>query len=194
MKSLFTLSTATVLIAVLVVSANANADELSSRANRRASAGQLDKKTTGSTIRASQMIGMNIQNTHGEGVGEIQDIVLDAESGEIKYVAVTYGGFLGLGNKLFAVPYEAFKCRPNPEDADETVVVLDVTQKQLEGAKGFDEDHWPNFADTKFTAELDRRYKVTRPNQRFARDRDVDVDVNRSRVGSDVRSNRKREE
>ena len=131
---------------------------------------RLDTKTQGATIRASQLLGQNIQNSQGESVGEIKDIVLDTQTGKVRYAAVTYGGFLGLGNKLFAVPFDAFQVRVDPDEADDDdaadsddyVVILDVTQKQLEGQKGFDEDHWPNMADKQWAAELDKRYGVNR--------------------------------
>ena len=149
----------------------------------RAQAGTLDDKTTGADVRASQLLGMNIQNEQGKSVGEIQDLVIDANSGRVRYAAVTYGGFLGLGNKLFAVPFEAFKCRPDPDDKDEHVLVLDVTQERLEGATGFDKDHWPNFADPGFGRDLDKRYGVERRPRKAGVDvrvgpRGVDVDVN----------------
>tara|TARA_R110002111_G_scaffold153375_1_gene220243 strand:+ start:233886 stop:234863 length:978 start_codon:yes stop_codon:yes gene_type:complete len=126
----------------------------------RAKAGQLDDKTTGANIRASQLSGMNIQNSQGKSVGEINDIVLDSSQGKVRYAAVTYGGFLGVGSKMFAVPFEAFKVQQNPKDQDEYVLVLNVTQEQLEGAQGFDNEHWPNFADPKFTKDLHKRYGV----------------------------------
>lgn len=73
-------------------------------------AGLIDSKTSGHSVRASKLIGMNIENSKEENVGEINDIVLDSKSGKIQYLAVTYGGFLGLGNKMFAVPFEAIAC------------------------------------------------------------------------------------
>jgi hypothetical protein len=105
---------------------------------------------------------MNIENQKGEGVGEINDLVIDGKTGKVRYVAVTYGGFLGVGDKLFAVPFEAFKVRRQAGDADDYVLTLDVTQEQLEGAVGFDQESWPNFADRNFTEELDRRYGIDR--------------------------------
>jgi len=146
------------------------------------SAGRLDEKLSGANIRASQLIGMNIQNPQGEGLGEVNDIVIDAGNGRVRYAAVTYGGFLGLGNKMFAVPFRAFEVRSEKGDADDYVLVLNVTQSQLEGAEGFNEDNWPDFGDRSFTDEVDRRYGVDRQK----RDRDVDVKVDRNGVDVDV--------
>jgi sporulation protein YlmC with PRC-barrel domain len=127
-----------------------------------ATVGKLDPKTSGSSVRASQLMGANIQNPQGEGVGEVNDIVVDAATGRVQYAAVTYGGAFGIGNKMFAVPWEAFKCVQDPDDANEYYLVLNVTQKTLDGAQGFDEDNWPNFADQAFRSELDKRYGVKR--------------------------------
>lgn len=123
-------------------------------------ASNLDDKTTGANIRVSQLIGMDIKNPQGKSVGEINDIVLNSSTAEINYVAVTYGGFLGVGNKMFAVPFKAFKVQQDKEDSDEYVLILNVTKKQLEGATGFDEDHWPNFADPHYNKELHERYGI----------------------------------
>ncbi|SMP59242.1 Sporulation protein YlmC, PRC-barrel domain family [Neorhodopirellula lusitana] len=150
-------------------------------------AGKLDEKTRGQSIRVSQLIGMDIQNPQGEGVGEINDIVLDTRTGKVRYAAVTYGGLLGVGDKLFAVPFDAFRVQTDPDDRDEFVMVLDVTQQRLEGAKGFDQENWPNFADRNFAKELDDRYGVerNRNRDRLMRGR-VDVDVDRNGVDVDV--------
>jgi len=178
------------LCAAVILASSANGDDVVKRKTRdRSNVGQLDKKAMGSNVRASKLIGMNIQNAQGESVGEVSDIVLDARSGRVRYMAVTYGGFLGLGNKMFAVPFEAFKTRQDPDDRDETILTLNVTEQQLNGAVGFDEDHWPNFADTKFTSELDKRYGV----ERRRRDRGVDVDVDRDGVKVDVDSKPRRD-
>jgi sporulation protein YlmC with PRC-barrel domain len=128
----------------------------------RDEAGQLDEATHGANIRASQMIGMGIENSEGQSVGEVNDIVIDAANAEVRYAAVTYGGFLGIGDKMFAVPFEAFDVKHDPDDPDAHILVLDVTQRQLEGAEGFDENNWPDFGDHEFCEELDRRYGIDR--------------------------------
>jgi hypothetical protein len=142
----------------------ATADTRSTAEGATQDIGQLDNKSARGTVRASQIIGQNLKNSNGDSVGEVNDLVLDS-SGKVRYAAVTYGGFLGVGTKMFAVPFEAFKVRQNPNDPNDRgdyVLTLDVTKEQLDGAQGFDNDHWPDFADTKITQDLDRRYKVDR--------------------------------
>lgn len=178
MKSHRNLAIGTALTVALLVAAATSAQQTQNRQtvqqeqerqNQRATqnrgpaeAGRLDDKTSGTAIRASKLIGMNIKNSQNEGVGEVEDIVVDAQSGKIRYLAVSYGGFLGLGDDLFAVPFEAFKVGHERGDPDDLVLMLDVTQQQLDGAEGFNKDNWPNFADSNFTSELDRRYGVDR--------------------------------
>jgi sporulation protein YlmC with PRC-barrel domain len=128
----------------------------------QAEAGELDSKTRGAAVRASKLKGMKLQNSQGDHVGNIQDMVIDTASGDIRYAAVTYGGFLGFGNKLFAVPFEALQVGRESGDSDNRVMILDVSEEQLKGAEGFDEDRWPSFADESFAAELDKLYGVDR--------------------------------
>ena len=152
----------------------------------------LDDQTRGANIRASQLIGMNIENAKGEGVGEISDLVIDGNSGRVRYAAVTYGGVLGVGDKLFAVPFEAFKVRRQAGDEDDYVLTLSVTQEQLKDAKGFDQENWPNFADRNFTSEIDRRYGIDRSRMR-ARDRNRgSIDRNRTDSNRDVDDDNRR--
>lgn len=152
-----------------------------------AKVGQLDEATSGSNIRVSQLIGMGIQNQKGKSIGSVNDIVINAKSGKVRYAAVSYGGFMGLGDKLFAVPWQAFKYQKGEKEAEHKLV-LNATEQQLKSATGFDQDNWPNFADHSFTSQLDRHYGVE-----YQADRrsggvnvkvgpggvDVDVDVNR---------------
>ncbi len=125
-------------------------------------AGKLDSKTMGPMIRVTALIGKAIESPRRKSVGEIEDVVLDARTGQISYVAVTYGGLLGFGDTLYAVPFKAFSFHKDPDDAENTILMLNVTQRQLEGAQGFNEQTWPNFADRRFTDQVDARYGVIR--------------------------------
>ncbi|TWU01734.1 PRC-barrel domain-containing protein [Neorhodopirellula pilleata] len=121
--------------------------------------GTLDDVTAVGQIRASQLIGQNIYNKAEESIGEINDVVMDASTGKIAYVAVSYGGMFGLGDSLFAVPFKAFKCTKE-QDGDDYHLCLDVTKQQLENAKGFNQDRWPSAADKQFMAGLNKMYNV----------------------------------
>jgi sporulation protein YlmC with PRC-barrel domain len=143
----------------------------------RSQVGQLDEKTTGASIRASQFIGMSVCNQEGKNIGKVNDLVLDDNSGRVRYAAVSYGGFLGLGDKLFAVPWQAFTCQ-REEGKDDHYLVINATEEKIKAAPGFDQDRWPDFADRQFTQSLDQHYGVPRSR--------VDVEVGRGGVDVDV--------
>lgn len=166
-----------------VVQAQTTTNANANRANQNRNS---NSNMSGKTVRASEVIGMNIYNPQGEDVGEVNDVVLDPNTGKVRYAAVTYGGFLGIGDEMFAVPWEAFQCTQDPDDPEEHRLTLDVSKQQLEGAQGFNQDNWPNFADPNFTNELDKRYRVQRD-----RNGNVNIDVNRDGLNVGVnRQNR----
>jgi sporulation protein YlmC with PRC-barrel domain len=173
LKTLLATTAAGCMMAASVHAQNPTVQERAQLQNRinagSPDTGKLDPKTHGATFRVSQLIGQNIQNSQGESVGEINDLVMDANTGRLRYAAVTYGGFLGVGNKMFAVPFAAFQVKVDADavrdrdvDAGDYVLVLNVTQQQLEGQQGFDEENWPNMADPNWSTDLDKRYGVNR--------------------------------
>jgi sporulation protein YlmC with PRC-barrel domain len=109
--------------------------------------------------RASEIIGMKVKNAAGKELGTINDIVLDAGQGNIRYFAVSYGGWLGLGDKLFAVPHKSFEWRQ--DDNQHNFLVLNLSEQQLKDAPGFDQNHWPDFAnDAQWRQKVDTYYRV----------------------------------
>lgn len=109
-------------------------------------------------LRASKVIGMAVHNHQNEDLGNIEDLVLDAKTGKVRYAAVSMGGFLGLGDDLFAVPWAAIKLQKD-EDGD-YVLRVNVDKARMENARGFDQDNWPNFGDQRWQRENDARYDV----------------------------------
>lgn len=129
--------------------------------------------------RASQIQGMTIQNEAGKDLGSVRDIIIDTDRGRVKYVAVSYGGFLGLGSKLFAVPFEAFELRPATQDK-EAVLLLSLNEEMLRKAPGFDADNWPNMASQEFVQAIDKHYA----------DRDGGLNIKAGPVAVDINLNR----
>jgi hypothetical protein len=82
--------------------------------------------------------------------------MIDIPSGRVAYAVLSFGGVLGMGNKLFAVPWSALRV-----DEDEKSFILDVDKTKLEKAPGFDKSNWPNMADTTWGSEVSRYYGVT---------------------------------
>ena len=103
------------------------------------------------------MIGRNVVNAKNETVGEINDLMIDDSDGHVHYAALSVGGFLGMGSKLFAVPMSAFTIT---KDANGKVTVqLPVTKESFKGIEGFDKDHWPNLADNSCRERNDHGYQ-----------------------------------
>jgi sporulation protein YlmC with PRC-barrel domain len=92
-------------------------------------------------LQASTVIGNKVLNRAGEQLGSLKDLVIDAEEGRIAYAVLSFGGLLGLGDKLFAIPWEAFVWNPKGH-----AFILDVDKEVLKEAPGFDKDHWPDDA------------------------------------------------
>lgn len=90
-------------------------------------------------LTATSIIGDRLVNNSGLDVGKIKDIMIDLQDGSIQYVVIEFGGFMGFGEKLFAIPFSALKLSPKHQH-----FVLDVDKKFLASSPGFDKDHWPN--------------------------------------------------
>lgn len=105
------------------------------------------------THRASRIIGTDVQSPTGERLGEIRDIVIDPRSGAVSYAVVAFGGFLGVGDKLFAVPWKAIGMNTA---GDHFVIAADKTR--LRDAPGFDKDRWPDMADPGWNEDVHRYY------------------------------------
>jgi hypothetical protein len=104
---------------------------------------------------ADTLIGDSVVNAAGEDLGEVKAIMLDVESGRIAYAVLSFGGFLGMGNKLFAIPWSALTL-----DAGEKRFVLDIAKERLNNAPGFDKDHWPSMVDASWATKLHEFYGV----------------------------------
>lgn len=105
-------------------------------------------------ISSSTLIGDDVVNPQGESLGDLKDIMLDTSSGKITYGVLSFGGILGVGDKLFAVPWSALRI-----DGENKNLVLNVAKERLKDAPGFDKDHWPNFADQTFTRSISDYYR-----------------------------------
>ena len=106
-------------------------------------------------MNAATLIGDKVVNAQDEDLGKIEAIMLDVQSGRIAYAVLSFGGFLGMGTKLFALPWSALTL-----DTDEKQFVLDIPKDKLENAPGFDKDHWPSMADSTWARDLHAYYDM----------------------------------
>lgn len=104
---------------------------------------------------AETLVGNDVFNEQDENLGDIKEIMLDMRSGRVGYAVLSFGGFLGMGKKLFAVPWEALRL-----DTENKRFVLNVDKERLQGAPGFDVDHWPDMADQSWEKEIHSYYGI----------------------------------
>jgi hypothetical protein len=82
--------------------------------------------------------------------------MLDMHNGRVCYAVLSFGGFLGMGKKLFAVPWSALTL-----DTKNKRFVLNVEKDRLKQAPGFDKDKWPNMVDQAWAKEIHSYYGTT---------------------------------
>ncbi|HUJ62864.1 MAG TPA: PRC-barrel domain-containing protein [Kofleriaceae bacterium] len=105
------------------------------------------------TLGASRLVHDKVVNLAGETLGTIEQVMIDVVDGRVAYVVLSVGGFAGVGNKLFAVPWSAVT-------VDESCrrFVVNVTRQTLARVPGFDKDHWPDVADLEVAGAIFRHW------------------------------------
>ncbi len=112
---------------------------------------------------ADTLMGNDVYNLADEDLGDVKEIMLDMGTGRVSYAVVSFGGFLGLGDKLFAVPWNALKL-----DTVNKRFTLAVAKERLADAPGFDKDQWPDMADATWAKGI-HDYYGTQPQVDEAR-------------------------
>jgi sporulation protein YlmC with PRC-barrel domain len=105
---------------------------------------------------AKSLIGDKVINPDQEKLGEIRDLMIDLRTGCVAYAVLSFGGIMGLGSKLFAVPMAALTL-----DEDKECFVMNVFKEKLRQAPGFDEDNWPDMADLEWSRAVHKFYGYT---------------------------------
>jgi sporulation protein YlmC with PRC-barrel domain len=120
----------------------------------RTSGARADKSGPGPRLMtASTLEGNKVVNLQGETLGEIREIMLDVPRGRIAYAVMASGGLLGIGDKLFALPFSALTL-----DTDRKCFVIDAPKEKVQNAPGFDKDHWPDSADLTWQKAVHSHY------------------------------------
>jgi sporulation protein YlmC with PRC-barrel domain len=102
---------------------------------------------------ADTLIGDSVVNVDDDSLGEIKEIMLDMNSGQVGYAVLAFGGFLGMGEKLFAVPWQALHL-----DTVNKRFVLNVDKERLKTAPGFNPDAWPDMSDISWANQVHTFY------------------------------------
>ena len=102
---------------------------------------------------AHTLLGDNVVNGQGQDLGDIKELMLDTRTGQVAYAVLSFGGFLGVGARLFAVPWQALHL-----DTVNQRFVLNVDKDRLKTAPGFDRDAWPDLTDVSWATQLHAFY------------------------------------
>jgi hypothetical protein len=97
---------------------------------------------TGSLISSKKVEGTSVENPEGESLGSIRDVMIDKISGQIAYAVLKYGSVLGIGGKLFALPWEVLEYDPR-----RGAYIIDLPEDQLRNAPSYDENTQPAWSD-----------------------------------------------
>lgn len=163
MKSLIPIVAASILTAIFVGNTYAadvqeKRQELTQESPKEmVKSGQQANKEMLQMSRASKIIGTRVKNPTGDNLGDIKDLVLDPQSGQISYAVISFGGVLGMGSKLFAIPWRLLMWDRNDE-----YYLLEIQKDILRKAPGFDKNHWPNSSDKweQWSEEINQFYRV----------------------------------
>lgn len=104
---------------------------------------------------ATTLAGDSVRNPAGENLGKVKELMIDLPTGRVAYAVLSFGGILNMGNKLFAVPWNALTL-----DEDEKQFILDIDKSRLENAPGFDKDNWPDMADVSWGQKIFSYYET----------------------------------
>ena len=119
-------------------------------------------------FKASNLIGEEVRNKQGKDLGAIHDLVLNG-NGSVGYVVLSHGGFLGMGDKYFAVPWKALMW------TDDRKLILDVPEDRLDKMPGFEKDNWPELNDQDWALMVHEFYAIPYPAaQASAGKREID--------------------
>lgn len=87
---------------------------------------QLNVVSVAEGFRASKLIGEDVENSAGEKIGKINDLLV-SRNDRVMYAILSVGGFLGIGDRLVAVPFQALQMKPNDDD----LILPNATKEEL---------------------------------------------------------------
>lgn len=108
------------------------------------------------TLGASSLINDKVVNLDGDVIGRIEELMIDVTTGRVAYAVLSFGGFLGVRNKLFALPWSALTV-----DEAKKRFVVNATWESLARMPGFDKDHWPDLGELEYATGVYRQWGTT---------------------------------
>jgi sporulation protein YlmC with PRC-barrel domain len=106
-------------------------------------------------LTATSIIGDKVENLEGENLGTIDNLMIDIRNEKIEYAVIEFESFLGMGGKLFAVPFAELQIKPG-----EHTFIYNRDKEYLKESPGFDKDHWPGTNDP-YYKDVNLYYRVS---------------------------------
>lgn len=107
-------------------------------------------------LTATSIIGDRVENPMGEDLGKIDNLMININTGMIEYVVLDFGSFLGIGGKLFAIPFSELRIDPVRQ-----LFILNREKEYLKNMPGFDKNHWPDTNDHTYFDDVDTYWGTT---------------------------------
>ncbi len=101
-------------------------------------------------ISSNDVQGSAVYDLKGTKIGDIDHLMIDKVSGRTNYAVMSFGGFLGLGESHYPIPWTTLKYDTNLDG-----YVTGVTEQQLKDAPAFSDDSW---SDSAWMTDVDRHY------------------------------------
>ena len=111
-------------------------------------------------MRVSDMLKTTVENRHGDKLGTIQDLMVGV-NGCLKYAILSHGGFLGIGDVLIPIPFDALTA-----GREKGTAVLDTDKQTLEKALSFESKTWPDFTAAEWEEKIDRYFAAYKAGSR----------------------------
>jgi len=108
------------------------------------------------TLGATSLLTDKVVNLAGDGIGKLEEIMIDVLTGRVAYAVLSFGGFLGIGDKLFALPWSAITV-----DEVNQQLIVNITKAELDKMAGFDKTHWPDLGDLEYATGVYRQWGAT---------------------------------
>jgi sporulation protein YlmC with PRC-barrel domain len=109
--------------------------------------------TKGRLISSEKVDGTSVENSRGESLGTIREVMIDKISGQVAYAVLKYGSVFGIGGKLFALPWDVLKY-----DANRGAYLVDIPEDRLRNAPSFEEAREPDWSDRRWNKSLHDYY------------------------------------
>lgn len=107
-------------------------------------------------VSSEDVVGVEVRNNQNDKLGKIEALMIDKLQGHVCYVVLSFGGFMGMGDKLFAMPWSMFSY----DDKNDCFIIA-VDKETLKKSPGFDKDHWPDMSNSAWGTSIHKYYGTT---------------------------------